>query len=331
VENIWARENVVTSETLEKAGWDGFLKDIHYRPDVVIKGKPDALFAHRQVGEHDIYFLYNAEKSPQTFKAEFRVTGKKISLWDPMSGTVKGVPSYSDFADHTVVDLNLKPQESIFVIFDGERPIEKTVINPPAAKVSEMPIQSAWTVSFDPEYGTDKTLEFKPLIDWKDHGDVDVKHYSGPAIYKTQLDISEDFLGSGNKFTLDLGDVQVAATVSVNGVGQGTSWIAPHHVDISNALKAGQNSISITVENLWTNRLIGDAALPDVDGYEPAKWNPPSLTPPRKKMPEWYSNNELPNLGQRVTFTTANFYKPTDTLIPSGLIGPVRIIASTDE
>ena len=101
--------------------------------------------------------------------------------------------------------------------------------------------------------------------------------------------------------------------------------MAPHHIDISKALKAGQNSISVTVENLWVNRLIGDAALPDLDDFTPAEWIP------KTQMPEWYSNNEPPKLGRRVTFSTADFYKPTDALIPSGLIGPIRIIASTDE
>jgi len=331
VENMWSRDNVVTSEMVTKIGWGGFLSDVNHRPDVVVRGKPDTLFAHRQLGEHDIYFLYNTEKKPQAFETEFRVAGKEISLWDPMSGTVKGVSSYAEFADHTLVNIDLKPQESVFVVFNGEGPIENTLLDPAAERVSEMPVQGAWTVSFDPEYGTDKTVEFKQLIDWKDHSDDDVKHYSGPAVYKTQLDISEDFLSSGNQFTLDLGDVQIAATVSVNGVEQGTSWIAPHHVDISKALKAGQNSISITVKNLWTNRLIGDAGLPDVDGFESTEWTTRIKTLPKEKMPDWYNNNEPPNLGQRVTFTTADFYKPSDALIPSGLIGPVKIIASTDE
>jgi len=121
----------------------------------------------------------------------------------------------------------------------------------------------------------------------------------------------------------DLGDVQVAATVNVNGVDLGTTWIAPHTVDITDTLKSGQNSISISVVNLWVNRLIGDAALPDLDGFTPAEWIP------KTEMPQWYTQNKPPNLGQRVTFTTAEFYKADDALVPSGLIGPVSIIAES--
>jgi len=44
-------------------------------------------------------------------------------------------------------------------------------------------------------------------------------------------------------------------------------------------------------------------------------------------MPDWYSQNKPPSLGQRLTFTTADFYDETDPLLPSGLIGPVEITA----
>jgi len=331
VENIWSRENVVTSKAVKSAGWDGFLRDINHRPDVLVRGKPDALFTHRQVGEHDIYFLYNGEKTSETFETEFRVAGKEISLWDPMNGTVKGVEAYSAFDDHTVVNIDLKPQESVFVVFDGDTSLEKTIVSQPHQEISQLAVTGPWTVSFDPDYGTDKTVEFQQLTDWKDYSAYDIKHYSGPATYETQFEVSEGFINSGQAFTLDLGNVQIAATVAVNGVEQGTSWIAPHHVDISGALRVGENSISIIVENLWANRLIGDAGLPDVDGFEPVEWNTRIKTLPKEKMPAWYNNNELPNLGRRVTFTTADFYTEADDLLPSGLIGPVKIVASIQE
>jgi hypothetical protein len=40
-------------------------------------------------------------------------------------------------------------------------------------------------------------------------------------------------------------------------------------------------------------------------------------------MPEWYTNNQPRPEGERKTFTTANFYKSTDALQPSGLLGDV--------
>ena len=328
VEKIWARERVVSLADIENVGWQSFLTSINYQADFDIDGEDEALFAHRKLGEHDIYFIHNPKKDAQSFTAKFRVTGKEISLWDAMDGSIEGVESYAVIGDHTVVDLNLGPQESVFVMFDGDSPVQDTQIEKPFEAESRIEIEGPWTVSFDPDYGADDIIELNRLMDWTDHDDFDIKHYSGPAIYKAEFNVSEDLLKSSDKLTLDLGDVQIAATVTVNGIEQGTSWLPPHQMDISKALKPGQNSISISVVNLWVNRLIGDASLPDVDGFEPAKWTTLTQTPPKEKMPAWYSENKPPNLGERVTFTTADFYTQSDDLLPSGLIGPVHVIGS---
>jgi hypothetical protein len=43
-------------------------------------------------------------------------------------------------------------------------------------------------------------------------------------------------------------------------------------------------------------------------------------------MVEWYINNEPLPAGPRTTFSTADFFKKDDPLVPSGLLGPVRLI-----
>jgi hypothetical protein len=63
-------------------------------------------------------------------------------------------------------------------------------------------------------------------------------------------------------------------------------------VDISAAVRAGENNLEISVVNLWPNRLIGDAALP----------------------PE-----------KRFTETNIRKFVATTPLLPSGLLGPVTI------
>ncbi len=324
VTEIWSRENVITAEAIETLGWEVFLSQINYRPDVVIRGNPEALFAHRKLGDKDIYFLFNDKTEPQDITAEFRVQGKAVSLWDPMTGQIEAVKTYLGQADHTVVSFDLKAQESVFVVFDGANPLSSSALEKPLEAVSQIPVIQPWSVKFDAEYGSDKTIALTELTDLKGHSDADVRHYSGPMIYETQVDIPASFAASAERFMLDLGDVQISATVKINGADVGTSWLPPHKIDITEALKAGENRISISVVNLWVNRLIGDAALPDLDGYDSAVWSPPRRfsTP---LMPDWYSQNERPNLGERVTFTTADFYKANDDLIPSGLIGPVSI------
>jgi hypothetical protein len=66
-------------------------------------------------------------------------------------------------------------------------------------------------------------------------------------------------------------------------------------VDVTSALRVGDNRLEIKVTNAWVNRLIGD---------------------------------EQPNA---VKYTYADFhpYKASSPLLPSGLLGPVRIVSST--
>ncbi|MCL4401907.1 MAG: hypothetical protein M1436_04470, partial [Acidobacteria bacterium] len=67
---------------------------------------------------------------------------------------------------------------------------------------------------------------------------------------------------------------------------------SPWRVDITGAIRAKGNVLEIDVVNLWTNRMIGDAALP-----------------PEKRFTK-------PNL-------TA--YRKDSRLLPSGLAGPVSL------
>ena len=92
---------------------------------------------------------------------------------------------------------------------------------------------------------------------------------------------------------LDLGDVKNLAEVTLNGKYLGVLWARPFRVDITTAVKPKDNLLEVRVTNLWPNRLIGDASLP----------------------PE-----------KRLTHTNVKSFKKTDALLPSGLLGPVRMM-----
>ena len=52
------------------------------------------------------------------------------------------------------------------------------------------------------------------------------------------------------------------ARVTLNGKDCGITWKPPYRVDISHALRPGQNKLEIEVVNTWVNRMIGDEQLP---------------------------------------------------------------------
>ena len=58
---------------------------------------------------------------------------------------------------------------------------------------------------------------------------------------------------------LDLGDVEVIATVRVNGILVRTLWAPPFKVDITSALKPGTNQLVVEVTNTCANRLAYDS------------------------------------------------------------------------
>jgi hypothetical protein len=138
-----------------------------------------------------------------------------------------------------------------------------------------------------------------------------IHFYSGEAHYKKTFDMPG--VTTGGKLYLDLGVVKDIARVRLNGKDLGVVWTAPWQVDITNVVRAKGNQLDITIANRWPNRLIGDERLPD-DGIRDGKW------------PEWLLKGE-PRPTKRYTFTTYKHYTKASPLLPSGLLGPVRVKA----
>jgi hypothetical protein len=118
-----------------------------------------------------------------------------------------------------------------------------------------------------------------------------VKYFSGHATYRQTVTLPANWTGQGRRTLLDLGEVRELATVSVNGQRFETLWRAPYRVDISKAVRPGRNRLEIEVVNLWPNRLIGD------------------------KQPG----------AKAVAFAPQSPYRANSPLLPSGLLGPVKL------
>ena len=79
---------------------------------------------------------------------------------------------------------------------------------------------------------------------------------------KTMANVTAEQLRSGGRVLLDLGKVGDIAEVSVNGKALGTLWKAPYRIDVTDALRAGENKLEVKVTNQWTNRIAGDRDAP---------------------------------------------------------------------
>jgi hypothetical protein len=259
--------------------------------DYDAKTTDPTLFIHRTTAEADIYFVSNQSEKKITLSPEFRINGKQPELWNPVTGTMRMLPEFTQKNGVTSVPLTLNGLESVFIVF-RKNVVANAVagINFPAPKISAT-ISSPWTVQFDTKMrGTVQPVVFNELTDWAKSVDDNIKYYSGTAVYTNTF--TTPLPAKGERIYLHLGDVKVMAKVKVNGIDVGGVWTAPWQLDITNAVKTGNNTLEISVVNTWVNRLIGDSKLP---------------------------------VAERKTWTSTVLYKPESPLQPSGLRGPVTV------
>jgi hypothetical protein len=154
-----------------------------------------------------------------------------------------------------------------------------------------MEIPGPWELRFTPGWGVPERITFERLIDWTQHPDDEIRHYSGTVLYRKTIDLPE-IDPATQQLVLDLGSVRDVATVRLNDHEFPALWLAPWQVDITAAVKPGANRLEIEVANVWHNRLVADAALP---------------------------------ADQRRSFLMVPTVRKDSPLRPAGLLGPVAV------
>jgi hypothetical protein len=250
---------------------------------------------HRRTQEADIYFISNLRNQKEEAKIQFRISGKNPELWHADTGKSEAV-EYIIEGGATNVSVTLNPEQSVFVVFRNPTTVTSQKITKPI-RTTLATLAGPWNVSFPPNLGAPEKITMDKLISLSEHADAGVKYFGGTATYTKDVTATKEWFKPGAKFILDLGTVKDLAEVSVNGKSFGILWKLPYELDITSALKAGTNKIEIKVTNQWTNRITGDALSPD------------------KKVLS----------GSGLRFGAGN-----NTLIESGLIGPVTVSRITD-
>lgn len=282
--------------------WGGSLKNVYLtnnmkevldqigvKPDVNISD--DLRFVHRHTSRADIYWINNPEGPAKTVVLSFRVKGKKPEIWHPETGKREEV-TYRTEGNRTVVKVKMVENDALFVVFNG--PAEQDAVTLPELKESALlTLDTPWNVSFQEKRGAPASAQFDKLINLADSEVDGIKYFSGVATYTNSFSLTADQL-QAEQLLLDLGNVGVMAEVTINGQNMGLYWKSPFRLDIKDALQAGDNSIEVKVTNLWINRLIGDSR---------------------------------PEVTEKITWSQYPFYNPRSQMSPSGLMGPVQIIA----
>jgi len=252
----------------------------------------ELLFVHRKLDDIDIYWVNNRSDSVKEVETTFRVKGKTAEIWHPDTGIMENV-SYRISGELTTVPLKLESNDAVFVVFRKKAKSSSLKLTN-AVETQLAVIDGVWNLSFQPNRGAPEQIALDQLTSWSENSNPGVKYFSGTGTYIKTIQAPVDWFKEGSQIWLDLGDVQNLAEVVLNGTSLGILWKSPFRINVTEQLKQGENKLEVKVTNLWVNRLIGDQQ-------------------PETKTP--------------VTYTTQAFYQANSPLLPSGLMGPVKVVS----
>ena len=279
VEAVWGSglANVVETSSLAE-----LIAKAGLSPDAVY---PEGMkFLHRSLPSTDVYWLNKPSHDFFTVQVSFRVNGQVPQLWHPDDGRIEEV-SYWTEDGRTVVEVPMVHDDAVFVVFSGKGEAARTL--PPRSESVLVEVGGPWEVVFQEKRGAPASATFEKLSSYTESAVPGIKYFAGIASYINNFTAGP----VEGDAVLDLGCVRDLAEVYVNGEYCGTAWKEPYRVNVSKALKAGENRLEVRVANVWPNRLIGD---------------------------------EQPG-AVRVAWTDSRAYSAGDALRPAGLLGPVRL------
>ena len=295
---------------------------------------PSLDFIHRNDHGSDIYFIRNRTAKPVQETARFRVGNREPEFWDPRCAEIRRAVVYRSAGQYMEVPMELAPNGSVFVVFrrpaqaraiaavsdgakiilgngipvllaerDGDYLVQRATGEKTTIKLAGIPgplaLDDNWSVEFEADRGAPQRIELRRLQSWTDHAESGVRFFSGTGRYSKTFTLPTGWRNAADRVALDFGDLWAIGEVWLNKKSLGVIWTAPFRVDCTAALRDASNELVVEVVNNWYNRLIGDARLPE---------------------------------GQRITRTNVTMSGGKRWVdlepLPSGLLGPVRLIAA---
>lgn len=300
LDELWGSEDVASGSHLCGKGtvyWgmplEEALSQAGIRPDIALKSgnspKDKVYFAHRRLADADVYFLNNHSKKVFDSTITLRTNARYAEYWDPSLGKRFSLPAVSEDGG-LAVKITLQPDESGFIVTSDRQSqdIPQRTIGQPEEIT---PIEGSWNVYFDPKWGGPGEVVFTGLTDWSQNEDNRIRYYSGTAIYKKTIALNGR--DKNKSICLRLPKLGAMAQVFINGKEVSTIWCSPWEADLTSYVREGDNVLELHVVNSLTNRMIGDASLPQEERY---------------------------------TYAYPEIVKAGDRLVPSGIIGEALLV-----
>ncbi|WP_219417402.1 glycosyl hydrolase [Pseudonocardia nigra] len=236
---------------------------------------PDVGVVHRRAGDVDVYFVANTGPHPQSFTLRPRDDAAAFERWDARTGRAHRVEVAGGG-----VPLDLQPYEAAVVVA-LPTPDDDVPAAPPVRPADTMELAGPWTVAYadSPLARGEVALPHR----WED--DPGRADCSGAATYETTVTVDGDRLDG--RIVLDFGPARAdahdvrgesglrgasyraevtapvgeVAQVVVNGVGYGCAWAPPYAVDVTDAVRAGENTVAVRVLNTGLGALRANTEL----------------------------------------------------------------------
>ena len=247
-------------------------------------------FSHRRLADADIYFLDNHTQRSLSDTMIFRSVYRQAQLWNPVDGRRYAVPTLPMNDGTVALPLELAPREACFVVL-ADAPSDTLPAARWLCRERVVEVDGPWQVYFDPDKGGPGEVVFHTLTDWTTHADARIRYYSGTALYRGRR--AGQCRNARERVCLRFSSLGAVARVVVNGREAGIVWCSPWEVDLTPFVHDGDNVLELYVANSLMNRMIGDASRP---------------------------------ADARITYAWPEIVTPADTLVASGIAGPVSLL-----
>ena len=288
LERVWADPSIVHVDLLDQV--PGILECLGISPDVVFEGKSDLMALSRLDAATNIryYGIYsynrvvfqpdqpNADEAAVsaiyrkgTTKGSYQRPGSssrrtelvrlhgegKVTSLDPFSGKEKSLSFIPDGKGYMEGVISLEEDELLIL---SVKPVENTfAVNFEDLKL--IPFEpntedekSFLRSGFHEAHGRSMDLRGKKLRPWRELS-PELEHFAGKGIYSGEFILPE--IGEDCSYILNLGDAGDTFAVTVNGSDADFPDQVMKRVDITELVREGKNSITVTVVSNLYNAL----------------------------------------------------------------------------
>jgi hypothetical protein len=220
----------------------------------------------RKLKDQHLFFFSNFEQAA-AFSATLRVKGKQPELMNPVTGEIKKIARFEETGNGTKIEIDVNDSADSFFVLFRENANAPSVVKA-SASAAELDLfhndkgelvaetGKAGTYKLTMSDGSTRSVTVKAdaqsvaLTGWKTES-TDNGGFTETRV--SEFNLPKSF-GNDQRVVLDLGKVEVMAQVAVNGKAYDTLWMPPFALDVTEALKTGQNKLAVRVTSTTEGR-----------------------------------------------------------------------------